>query len=132
MVGKELANVSWDHYRNVTYAVAVKKSNLLFISGQGAIDYDTNEIVGKEDVVGQTRQIYKNIKTILEAAGASFDDVVKTTDYIVPDALPHYKDTAAIRREYFKNGFPASTGVIVHRLIRSEMLIEVDVIAVID
>jgi 2-iminobutanoate/2-iminopropanoate deaminase len=118
MPSKEVINLGWKHYGKATYSAAVKKGNLLFISGQGAIDYETNEIVGKGDVVAQTRQIYENIRTI--------------TDYIVPDALPHYKDTAAIRREYFKNGFPASTGVIVHRLIRSEMLIEVDVIAVID
>ena len=130
MQRKEIVNLDYQHYRKATYSAAVKKGNLLFISGQGALDYETNKIVGKGDVVAQTRQVYKNIETILETAGADFDDVIKTTDYIVRDALPSYKDTAEIRREYFKDGFPASTGVVVDRLIRSDMLIEVDVIAV--
>jgi 2-iminobutanoate/2-iminopropanoate deaminase len=131
MMEKEVINLNYKHYADVTYSAAVKKGNLLFISGQGAIDYETNEIVGKGDLLAQTRQIYKNIQKILEASGASFNDVVKTTDYIVRDALLSYKDTSEIRKEYFKDSFPASTGVVVDRLIRSEMLIEVDVVAII-
>ena len=131
MMEKEVIKLNYKHYVDVTYSAAVKKGNLLFISGQSAIDYETNEIVGKGDLIAQTRQIYKNIQKILEASGASFNDVVKTTDYIVRDALPSYKDSSEIRKEYFKDSFPASTGVVVDRLIRSEMLIEVDVIAII-
>ena len=131
MMEKEVINLNYKHYADTTYSAAVKKGNLLFISGQGAIDYETNEIVGKGDLLAQTRQIYKNIQKILEASGASFNDVVKTTDYIVRDALLSYKDTSEIRKEYFKDSFPASTGVVVDRLIRSEMLIEVDVVAII-
>ena len=130
MQQKEIIDLGYKHYAKATYSAAVKKGNLLFISGQGALDYETDEIVGKGDVISQTRQIYRNIKTILEAAGASLNDVVKTTDYIVREALPYYKDTAEIRREYLGDSFPASTGVVVDRLIRNDMLIEVDVIAV--
>jgi enamine deaminase RidA (YjgF/YER057c/UK114 family) len=67
---------------------------------------------------------------MLEADGATFDDVVKTVDYIVPAALPSYATTADIRRELFENNLPAATGVIVNRLLRPSMLIEVEVIAV--
>ncbi len=114
-----------------TYSPAVKKGNLLFISGLTSMDPEGN-ILWPGDVVGQTRQIFENMKDILAAAGATFDDVVKTVDYIVPEALPNYKGTADVRREYFKDNLPAATGVVVNRLLRNEYLIEIDAIAVID
>jgi len=67
---------------------------------------------------------------ILEAAGGSFDDVVKTTDYVT--TLERYNDTAAVRRKYFRNGFPAATGVVVKALVSPEALIEIDAIAILD
>ena len=73
--------------------------------------------------------IFENMKDILAAAGATFDDVVKTVDYIVPEALPNYKGTADVRREYFKDNLPAATGVVVNRLLKNEYLIEIDAIA---
>lgn len=131
MSNKEIVSMGWDHYRKVTYSAAVKKGNMIFISGQTGMDYETGEVVGKGDVAVQTRQAYMNVKAILEKAGSSFDDVVKITDYITPEALPNYKATAAVRREFLKDGFPASTGVVISRLVRSEFLIEIDVIAVV-
>lgn len=130
MSNKEVISMGWDHYRKVTYSPAVKKGNMLFISGQTGMDYETGEVVGKGDLEAQTRQAYMNVKAILEKAGAGFDDVVKITDYITPEALPNYKATASVRREFLKKDFPASTGVVVNRLVRSEFLIEIDVVAV--
>lgn len=124
--------MDWAHYQKVTYSPGVKKGNLLVISGQTGLDYRTGQVVGKGDVVAQARQAYENIKAILEKAGATFDDVVKITDYITPEALPRYKATAAVRREYLVNDFPASTGVVVNRLISSDFLIEIDVLAVVE
>lgn len=132
MSDKEVICMEWDHYAGVTYSPAVKKGNLLFISGQTGIDYKTGEVVGKGDVVAQTRQAYQNVKQILEKAGATFDDVVKITDYVTPQGLSNYKATASVRREFLKKDFPASTGVVVNRLVRSDFLIEIDVIAVVD
>ena len=132
MCAKEIVRMDWAHYQKVTYSPAVKKGNLLFISGQTGLDYGTGLVIGKGDVVTQARQAYKNVKAILEKAGATFDDVVKITDYITPEALPNYKATAAVRREYLKKDFPASTGVVVNRLVSSDFLIEIDVVAVMD
>jgi enamine deaminase RidA (YjgF/YER057c/UK114 family) len=67
---------------------------------------------------------------VLEAAGSSFDDVVKTVDYIT--TLEGYKGTADVRREYFKNAFPAATGIVVKELVRPDALIEIDAIAVLE
>ena len=132
MSARETFSPNWPRLRNrsLTYSPAVKKGNLLFLSGVGATDPTTGKVVGEGDLEVQTRRVYQNIQDMLEAAGATFDDVVKTVDYIVPAALPSYAATADIRREFFENNLPAATGVIVNRLLRLSMLIEVDVIAV--
>ncbi len=129
MPKKEIIHMDWPHYEKVTYSPAVRKGNLLFISGQTGVDYETGKVVGERDVVGQTRQAYENIRAILEKAGMTFDNVVKITDYITPDGLKNYKATADVRREYLKKDFPASTGVVINRLVRSDFLIEIDVVA---
>ncbi len=106
----------------------VKEGKVLFISGITATDEQGN-IIGKGDIVVQTRVIFERIGEILRAAGATFDDVVKTVDYIT--TTENYRATADIRREYFKKDFPAATGVIVAGLLRSDALIEIDAVAVI-
>ncbi len=125
----EIINPGWSHYERFTFSPAVRRGNLLFIAGQTAVD-DKGEVVGKGDIVAQMRCIYENVGKILEAAGATFDDIVMTTDYIV--TTENYKGTAKVRQEYFKNGFPAATGVIVKALLQKDVLIEMDAIAVLD
>jgi aminoacrylate peracid reductase len=112
-----------------TFSPAVRKGNWLFISGLTATD-ERGTMVGKGDIVAQTRQIFAKLQAILDAAGGSFDDIVKTVDYIV--TTEGYKGTADVRREYFRNGFPAATGVVVKALLRPDALIEIDAIAVLE
>ena len=134
MSQREVFNPNWPRLKNrsPTFNLAVKKGSLLFLSGVGPVDPVSGKIVGVDDIEAQTRMVYENIKDMLASAGATFDDVVKTTEYITPAALPNYKATADIRREYFKKDFPAATGVIVSSLVRPDMLIEIDAIAVLD
>jgi len=132
MSERETINPGWDYYEKLTFAPAVRKGNMLFISGQDASQLDpvTNQVKIEGDILQQTRVIYEKIKAILEAVGASFDDVVKTTDYII--AMDNYTSTAQVRREYFGESFPASSGFIVKGLISKDALIEIDAVAVID
>jgi enamine deaminase RidA (YjgF/YER057c/UK114 family) len=97
-----------------------------------SIDPMTRKPLWPGDVVAQTRQTFKNIKAVLEEAGAGFDDVVKTTEYIIPEAVDRYPETAHVRREFFRGEYPAATGVVVNSLVRPEFLIEIDVVAVMD
>jgi enamine deaminase RidA (YjgF/YER057c/UK114 family) len=120
----------WQLDERYTFSTAVRRGPFLFISGVIARDPGTGEIAGKGDIVAQTDFIYRKIGTILEAAGGSFDDVVKTTDYVT--TLERYNETAVVRRKYFTNGFPAATGVVVKALVSPEALIEIDAIAIID
>jgi enamine deaminase RidA (YjgF/YER057c/UK114 family) len=125
----EVIDPGWSYSTRYTFSPAVRKGNLLFISGLTATD-DKGNIVGKGDIAAQTKQIFEKMKKILEAAGSSFDDIVKTVDYIV--TTEGYRGTAEVRREYFRNGFPAATGIVVKELLRPDALIEIDAIAVLD
>jgi 2-iminobutanoate/2-iminopropanoate deaminase len=120
----------WHHEGRYTYSTAVRRGPFLFISGVIARDPATGKIAGSGDIAAQADFIFRKIGTILEEAGGSFDDVVKTTDYIT--TLEGYNQTAAVRRKYFKNGFPAATGVVVKALVNAEALIEIDAIAILD
>ena len=127
---REIVNPGFPGFSRYTFSPGVvKEGKMLFISGITATD-DHGNIVGKGDIVTQTRVIFERMGKILEAAGATFDDVVKTVDYIT--TTENYRTTAEIRREFFKKEFPAATGVIVAGLLRPDALIEIDAVAVID
>lgn len=111
-----------------TFSPAVRADNLLFISGTTATD-ENNQLVGPGDITAQTRYIFQKFTKILADAGATFDNIVETTEYIT--TTEGYKGTAEVRREFFKNGFPAATGVIVAGLLGKGVLIEISAVAVI-
>ena len=113
----------------LTFSPAIRVGNLLFISGTTATD-ENLKIVGIGDIADQTRQIFRKWEPILRAAGATFDNIVETTDYYV--TLEGYARTADVRREFFRPPYPAATGVQVAGLIRPEALIEIKGIAVLD
>jgi enamine deaminase RidA (YjgF/YER057c/UK114 family) len=114
----------------MTYSPAVRSGNFLFISGTTAVDEKSN-VVGKGDIAAQTRYIFEKFDRILQAAGATFDNIVETTEYFL--TLDDYKRTADIRREFFKGPpYPAATGVLVAGLIRKDALIEIKATAVLD
>ena len=109
------------------YTDAVRAGDLLFVSGCVPIDGEGN-LVGRDDVVAQARQVLANVGAVLAAAGASFADVAKVTVY-----LTDVDDRARInpvRREVFGAARPASTLVEVSRLAIEGAKIEVEAVAV--
>jgi enamine deaminase RidA (YjgF/YER057c/UK114 family) len=88
---------------------------------------EKGEIISKGDMKSQAKEAYEKIKVILEMAGATFNDIVKTTDYIT--TFEGYKGTAGVRREFFGTEFPAATGVLVKGLTNKGALIEIEAIA---
>jgi enamine deaminase RidA (YjgF/YER057c/UK114 family) len=122
----------WSRYGKLTYSPAVRAGKLLFIAGQGAIDPESKEVVHPGDVVGQAEYIYQNILRILEAAGAGPEHLVRTIEYTTPAALDRYREVAGVRTKLLKAPYPASTGPVCEALVRPEMLIEVDPLAVLD
>jgi len=108
------------------YTDAVSAGGLLFVSGCVPVDGD-GRLVGGDDVVAQARQVFENIRGVLEAAGASFADVIKVTVF-----LTDVDDRARInpvRQEVFGEARPASTLVEVTRLAVPGAKIEVEAVA---
>jgi len=90
------------------FSTAVRAGDLLFLSGQVALDPATGKLVAG-DIGAQTEQIFANISAVLEAAGKSFDDVMKTTVY-----LADMKDFGAMNTvyaRYFQTSYPARTTI---------------------
>jgi len=112
-------------YSNV---VTATPGRLVFVAGQVALDAN-GDIVGKGDVAAQTRQVMENIGTALEAAGATFGDVVRVVNYITDVDL--FGQMAAVRKEFLVEPYPASTLVEVSALMFPELLIEIEAIAVV-
>ena len=107
------------------YTDAVRFGNLLFVSGVAALD-SSGQLVGSGDVVAQTRQIFINLKAILDAAEAEFRDVLKMTVYLV-DVRDRTRINP-IRQEFFGEARPASTLVGVNELAIPGMLIEIEAV----
>jgi enamine deaminase RidA (YjgF/YER057c/UK114 family) len=110
-----------------TFSPALRAGNLLFIAGTTAVD-ERGQLVGPGDIVVQTRYIYRKFAALLTAAGAGFEHVVQTTDYVT--TTEGYRGTAAVRREVFRPPYPTATGVIVKGLLREGALIEISAVAV--
>lgn len=109
-------------------AVKTKGDKLLFISGQVA-ENEKGELVGKGDPETQARKVFENLRFCLSEGGADFPDVVKLT--IILTNRESYPAVSKVRRELFKNNFPAATSFIVGGLAKPDWLIEVEAIAVV-
>jgi len=109
----------------------VTGGKLVYIAGQVALDAAGN-LVGKDDVAAQVRQVFANLNAALAAAGASFQDVIKLNYYCADavDLAVHMPTIREIRDNYVNTAAPpASTFVVVSRLVRPEWLIEVEAVA---
>lgn len=112
-----------------SHVVVAEGKRMIFISGQLARDRDGN-VVGKGDMRAQLRQVGENIKAALASAGATLNDLVKTTTYVTDiDELFKHVD---VRMEYFGAALPTSTTVEVRRLAHPDFMVEVEAIAMLD
>jgi len=107
------------------YTDAVRFGDTLFISGIAPLDRE-GRLVGGDSAAAQTRQIFENMRAILDEAGAGFKDVLRVTVYLLD-----VNDRAAInpiRREYFGDARPASTLIGVSGLAIPGMKVEIEAI----
>ena len=107
------------------YNQAVQAGNMLFISGQVAIDPATNTIEAK-DIPEETHQVMKNLQAILTEAGLSFGHVVKTTIFLSDMSL--FSQVNEVYGSYFTSDFPARETVAVKGLPRN-VNVEISMIA---
>ena len=115
-----------------TYSQAVRVETgdavWIHVSGQIAIDLEGN-LVGPGDLRAQTRQVFENLRAILEAHGATFADVVKIGTYLT--TLDDLAGMREVRSEFLTSEPPASTAVQVVALVVPDALIEIDLVAVV-
>ena len=108
------------------YSQAMQAGNMLFVSGQIPIDPATGEFAGS-DITTQTHQSLTNVKNILEAAGYSLNDVVKTT--VLLSDIANFAAMNAVYAEYFTENKPARAAFAAKDLPRGA-LVEIEAIAV--
>lgn len=107
----------------------VAQGRLMFMAGQIPLDPKTGELVGDNDISKQTLQVMKNIEAILEAAGASLENVVKTTVFL--SDLGNFATMNQVYGQYFDEAnAPARACVEVSRLPK-DVLVEIECIALI-
>jgi reactive intermediate/imine deaminase len=107
---------------------AVRAGELLFVSGVVAVDAD-GALVGGDDVVAQTRQVFENMRAVLAAAGCGFEDIVKVTIFLTD--IDDRRSINPVRQEVFGSTRPASTLVEVPRLAVPGAKVEIECVAVV-
>lgn len=108
------------------YSQGVRIGRFLFVSGQIPIEPATGEVVSG-DISAQTRQVLKNIQGVIEQAGGSMKDVIKTTVFLT--SLSNFSDMNSIYGEFFKEPYPARATVEVSALPKG-VDVEIDAVAV--
>jgi enamine deaminase RidA (YjgF/YER057c/UK114 family) len=119
-------------YRNVAISndmcMVVKAGRHIFLRGQTGFDLD-GRFVGAGDAAAQAEQAMKNVKQLLEEAGSGLDHICKITTYITDRA---YREAVYnVIGRHLKGVHPCGTGLVVRGLALPEMMMEVDIDAVI-
>jgi len=110
-----------------TYSQAIKKGNIIFLSGQIPLNPESMELV--EGIENQIHQVFKNILAVIKAADASLDDVVKLNIYLTD--LSNFALVNSIMEKYFSKPYPARAAIGVASLPKGA-LVEADGFLVVD
>lgn len=113
----------------VGYSRAVRVGNVVHVSGTTAVD-DAGQIVGVGDAYRQAKHIFAIIENALNELGAELEDVTRTRMFVVD--VEDWEDVGRAHGEIFRRIKPASTLVAIDRLIDPNLLVEIEVDAVID
>ncbi|MGH3799635.1 MAG: RidA family protein [Pseudonocardiaceae bacterium] len=117
-----------DWYQPYAISLGIRVGNLVFVSGQAAVD-ELGHTVGGADFDAQARQAFANLATVLRNAGSGLEHVVKVTIFVTDMAVIDH--VIELRREYFRPPYPADTIAQVASLARPEWQIEIEAIAVV-
>jgi enamine deaminase RidA (YjgF/YER057c/UK114 family) len=124
-VAVELVNPGWPRYGTLSYSPGVKTGRLLFMSGFGALDLDTQEALYPGDLAAQAEHTYGSILALLDFAGGAAEDLIETIEFVTPAGLPDYRVVAAVRERLLRPPWPASVGAVCGGLLRPEFMLEV-------
>jgi reactive intermediate/imine deaminase len=126
MAERKIIDPGWSWDDSLYFSQAVRVGDLLFIAGQVAINTN-GEIVGKNDIIAQTTQIFKNLAAILERAGGTIQNIVELTGFITDaEKIPEVRDMLST---LFPKDFPARTMVVVKALAHENLMLEIRAVA---
>lgn len=125
-VVSDLLAVPNGHFAQATTAPA--SGTLVFISGMTARNAEGG-VTGVGDISAQTHQVCQNLKAAVEAAGGTLDDIARVDVYVRD--IGDFAAIHEVRRQYFRNGAPASTMVEVSGFVSQDYLLEINAIAVV-
>ena len=125
----ERIRIDPDPYEPFRLAQGYRVGDLLFISGQAAID-QTGRIVGVGDFEAQAKQTFENLDRVLRAGGSSLRNVVKVTIFLTD--MTNFGRIVKLRGNWFTAPYPADTIVEVRSLYSPDAMIEIEAIAVAD
>ena len=115
-----------------TQATVVQGGSIAFISGQVSVDAN-GKTVGPGDIGAQAAQVFKNLELALRGIGATFEDVVKFTIYIVGLTQEKRKAVMEVRSRYIsRENPPAATMIGVDKLVEADLLLEIEAIVAIN
>lgn len=117
-----------DWYEPYAISLGIRVGNLVFVSGQAAVD-EHGDSVGGDDFETQARQAFANLAKVLAQAGSGLDHVVKVTIFVTDMTV--IDEVIKLRREFFTPPYPADTIAQVAALARPEWQIEIEAIAVV-
>ncbi|OQW31211.1 MAG: enamine deaminase RidA [Nitrospira sp. SG-bin1] len=118
-----------DPYKPFRLAQGYRAGDLLFISGQAAID-SQGQIVGVGDFDAQAQQVFENLERVLRAGGSSLKNVIKVTIYLTN--MDYFDRIVGLRGRWFTPPYPADTIVEVRSLYSRDAMIEIEAVAVAD
>lgn len=118
----------WAWAQKLNIAAGVKVGDTIYLSGTVAFDRDGN-IIGDGDMYAQTKQVFTNIEEALASGDATMADIVKITSFLTD--MSGFPDYTRARKEAFPHGAPASAVYGTPALIKPELLVEVEAIAVV-
>ena len=110
------------------YNQAIKIDNMLFISGQVAMDPHNNNELIKSSITDETHQVMKNLSAILEEAGMDFTNVVKTTIFL--SDMSYFKEINSIYGSYLKDGEEPARETVAVKTLPKEVNVEISMIAI--
>jgi enamine deaminase RidA (YjgF/YER057c/UK114 family) len=119
------SGTKWEE--SVGYSRAVRIGNIIEVAGTTAVNGE--DIIGKNDMYEQTKYIFEKIESALTEAGSSLKDVVRTRMYVTD--ISKWEEAGKAHGEIFRTIKPASTMVEVKSLINLDLLIEVEVTAIV-
>ncbi|MGQ0569682.1 MAG: RidA family protein [Armatimonadota bacterium] len=119
--------------RGFNHGILVTGGHVLFLAGQDASDA-TGRIVSPGDLVGQFEQVLRNLKTVVEAAGGTLQDVVKLTIFVRDrdTYIAQLRPVGQVFRRYFRDYYPAMALFQVSGFFKDEAVVEMEGFAVIE